>query len=471
MLKACTTVLVGKNATIDGSTIMARNDDTFLPYNPQRLFIQPAETLTDTHYVSNLNGLTTTLPENGYRYQIVPNVEIEKEGFFGESGFNEKNIGMSATESVYANERVLAHDPLIPNGIAEDSIMLLVLPYIHSARHGVEYLGNLVHDLGSAEGNGVIFSDKEEVWYMEIVTGHHWVAQRIPDDSYAVIANQVAQQQIDFNDPINYMWSEGIQDFVENYHLNPDFKGWNFRRIFGTDTQKDRHYNTPRVWFGQKYLTPSVEQDPMSSELPFLRKPTKKISLEDVEYILSSHYNETVYDPYGYGTEKEKKLFRPISLNRTQNSHVMQVRNHVADDLAPIMWLSVGVPSYTPYLPFYGNINQVHPSFSHTHLHWQITDAYWMYRTVTALVEGHYSELIQSDIDYLKDCREELHRFIQETDEQARTLTNDQLTDYLTEQNQVIVDKMEKKTLHFIGELVQHSIDLSKLTFNIDVNL
>lgn len=100
---------------------------------------------------------------------------------------------MSATESVYANERVLAFDPLnLESGLNEDVIVAMVLPFIKSAQEGVAYLGDLVAKYGSAEGNGVIFSDKNDVWYMEIVTGHHWVAQRIPDDAYAVTGNRVA---------------------------------------------------------------------------------------------------------------------------------------------------------------------------------------------------------------------------------------------------------------------------------------
>ena len=70
------------------------------------------------------------------------------------------------------------------------------------------------------------------------VTGHHWAATRIPDDAYAIAANQVAQQKIDFNDPENYMWSDGLLEFVEEHHLNPNKDGFNFRKIFGTDTEK-----------------------------------------------------------------------------------------------------------------------------------------------------------------------------------------------------------------------------------------
>lgn len=467
----CTTVLVGKKASIDGSTIIGRNDDTFAPYNPQRFYVQASNKEQSGTYTSNQNGFKAELPKVAYRYQIVPNVDIKKEGFFGESGFNEKNVGMSATESVYANEHVLAYDPLLSDGLGEDSMMLMVLPYIDSAKHGVEYLGNIIKTHGSAEGNGVIFSDKNDVWYMEIVTGHHWVAQRIPDDACCVIANQVAIEEIDFNDHENFMWSEGIQEFVEKNNLNPNLSGWNFCKIFGTSTEKDRHYNTPRVWFGQKYFNPDIKQEPDSNDLPFIFHANRKLSVEDVEYILSSHYDETAYDPYGKGTESEKLLFRPISLNRTQNSHVMQVRNNVPEELSTIMWICVGVPAYTPYVPFYGNSNDSDPSYSDTKLEWNLTDAYWMYRTVTALVEGHYSKLIQSDIDYLKECRELLIRTINETDEAGKYLRNEEATKFLTNKNHEIVAKMREITMKYIGELVVKSIDLSKLTFDMDKNL
>lgn len=467
----CTTVLIGKKASIDGSTIIGRNDDTFKPYNPQRFYVQAANNNQSGSYSSNQNGFKTKLPRSSFRYQLVPNVDIKKEGIYGESGFNEKNVGMSATESVYANERVLAYDPLLSDGLAEDSMTIMVLPYITSAKEGVEYLGNLIKNHGSAEGNGVIFNDKNDVWYMEIVTGHHWVAQRIPDDACCVIANQVAIQEVNFNDTENFMWSEGIREFVEENNLNPNLSGWNFRKIFGTDTEKDRHYNTPRVWFGQKYFNPEIKQEPNSSDLPFIFHANRKLSVEDAEYILSSHYNETVYDPYGKGTEEEKLLFRPISLNRTQNSHVMQVRNNVKDELSTIMWICVGVPAHTPYVPFYGNSTDSDASYNNTKLEWNLDDAYWMYRTVTALVEGHYSKLIQSDIDYLKNCRETLIRMISQIDKQGDALTGNELTEFLTKKNHEIVSKMRDITMKYIGELVVNSLDLSKLTFDMDKNL
>lgn len=319
---ACTSIMVGKKAAQDGSNFIARNEDNFVANWPKRFFVQPAVQNRHETYVSPYNKLTVELPEKAYRYTSSPDAN-QDEGWYEEDGINEKNVGMSATESVFANELVLAYDPLIPEGVAEDSMTTLVLPYIDSARQGVEYLGKLIEKYGSAEGNGVQFFDQDEIWYVELATGHHWVAIRIPDDSYAVAANQIGIEEIDFNDPDNFMWSKGIQEFVADNNLNPDFEGFNFRHIFGTDTKQDRHYNTPRVWYGQKILNPSIEQDPESSDLPFLRKPEKKISVEDIQAVLASHYNETEFDPMGEG--KNSKKYRAISLSRTANSHILQL--------------------------------------------------------------------------------------------------------------------------------------------------
>ncbi len=174
MEQACTTILVGKKATIDGSTMIARNDDTFLPLTPQRFEMQQAYSGKKEIWKSNKNGFQSPLPENGYKTTMTPNADVDKCGVFGESSINEKNVAMSATESVYGNEHALAYDPWVKDGLAEDSLQNMVAPYINSAKEGVEYLGRLIKKYGSPEGNGVLFSDRDDVWYMEIVTGHHW---------------------------------------------------------------------------------------------------------------------------------------------------------------------------------------------------------------------------------------------------------------------------------------------------------
>lgn len=463
---ACTSVLVGKKASLDGSTLIARNDDTALIDMPIHFVIRPATDQAQT-IKSFLNGFNAIMPAKGYRYQAVPRVAVEQYGVYEESGFNEKNVGMSATESIYGNEKVLAYDPLVVDGIDEDTIVQLILPYIDSARAGVERLGKLIARYGSAAGNGVLFSDVNEVWYMEIVTGHFWVAQRIPDDAYVVTANQVAIQQINFSDKQNFAWAIGIQTFVQEHHLNPDKIGWNFRHIFGTHTQKDHHYNTPRVWYAQQYLDGKSDEGPESDELPFICYANHKISVEEIEFILGSHFNETEFDPLGHGQAKDKLRYRPIGLNRTQSSHILQARSTVPIEQAAIMWLAVGYPSFSPFVAFYANAKQAPGNYRETPLSWTSNSAYWLYRTLPVLVESHYDQFKQMDLDYLKASQQYQRTYIVQTNLVAEKLAGMDLTNYLTKRNEQLAKVLLQRTEQLIGQLVTQGIYLSQLTFDL----
>lgn len=467
-------MLVGKGSTIDGSTMAARNDDTFKPLTPQRVVVYPKYRDHPNQVHSYLNDFVGDRPADGARYQGVPNVNYTQEGVFDEDGFNEFNVGMSATESVYANKRVLAFDPLnTKTGINEDVIVAMTLPFIHSAKEGAQYLGQLVAKYGSAEGNGVIFVDHNDVWYMEIVTGHHWVAQRIPDNAYAVTGNRVAIQEVDFTDPRQFMWSDGIREFVADHHLNPDQSGWNFRHIFGTSTTFDQHYNTPRQWYGHRLLKPSLELEPTNFNLPFIQTADRKLALTDVEAVLSSHYQNNPYDPLGHGSDADKHRFRPISLNRTQNSHILQVRSDLPEVASTIMWMTLGIPTFTPYVPFFGNADSLDASYRITpkEMNLDFKSAYWIYRGLSMLVESHYPEFIQADYDYLKNAREYLYRFVDQTATKTTDLGTNEAIQVLNDASAEMVTEMAKRTKTLITQLMMQGLELSKLTFKMDANL
>ena len=469
---ACTTILVGKNASVDGSTMIARNDDTFRPITPQKFIIRPAAKNESGRQIKSwLNNFKLDLPENAQAVPAVPNVDYKNRGYYDESGINQKNVAMSCTESTYGNERALAFDPLVKDGLDEDCMQSVVLPYIDSARNGVEYLGKLIAKFGSPAGNSVLFSDKNEIWYMEIVTGHHWVAQRIPDDAYAIAANRVSIEQVDFDDSDNFIWSEGIQEFVAQHHLNVDHQGWNFRHIFGTYSQQDRFYNTNRVWYGQKYFNPEIEQEPTDGDLPFIRRAAKKITREDIEFVLGSHYQNTPYDPFGKGTEEQKHRFRPIGLNRTQNSHILQIRNDVDHDKAAIMWLCIGGPTFTPFVPFFANMNDTDPSYNNTSMTYNLNDAWWYYKSLAALVETHYPQFVQLDTDYLNELNQYYRRRVYDVIKAAGAKKGSELTTYLTKANQETVAYTRKRSEKLWAQMMIDSINMSKLTFNMDENL
>lgn len=108
----CTTILVGKNATYDGSTMIARNDDSPSgSFTPKKfVVVQPDE--QPIHYQSVISHAKVELPENPMRYTAVPNA-VEGEGIWAASGVNAANVAMTATETITSNPRVLGADPLV----------------------------------------------------------------------------------------------------------------------------------------------------------------------------------------------------------------------------------------------------------------------------------------------------------------------------------------------------------------------
>lgn len=469
-LSACTSILVGKKATADGSTLIARNED-FNATCPKHFIVHPHKEFEQQQtFVSPDNGFTIGLPKTRGKYTATPEW-TPKFGIFEEDGINEYGVAMSATESAYANERVLGADPLVENGIGEEAMVTVTLPYIHSAREGVARLGAIVEKYGASETNGILFSDKDDVWYMEIATGHHWVAQRIPEDAYAVVANQLAIQNIDFDDSKNFMYAPRIATFVQENKLNVSRTEFNFRKIFGTQELSDEVYSTPRVWYGQKYLTPSLKQDPMSEELPFIQRADRLLHNDDLEYILGSHFQGTAYDPLGNADSSTSKKFRPISLAKTQESHILQIRPDLPLEISGLHWLALGVTAQSVFIPFYASITDTHPAYQKGNGTYSFDSAYWRYKLLGILVDAHYKKFGEKLHSLQKELRAHLKTRVHQTDNKAQKLTHQKQITFLTEASyanaQLGLDKIDKLT----AQLITESADLSPLNFQIDENL
>lgn len=475
---SCTTILVGKKASYDGSTIIARDDDSGSGrYDPKK-FIAVAPQDQPRHYRSVLSHVEIDLPDNPCRYSIVPNV-LPNRGILAEAGVNEHNVAMSATETIAVNERVLAADPLvelqpankaantpeIPGGIGEEDIITLVLPYVTTAREGVARLAELLETYGTYESNGIIISDVNEIWYVETIGGHHWIARRVPDDCYATIPNQLGIDDFDFDDAFNtqreFMCSADLREFMDAHHLdrtmsaaassgfgfqptsafgNVNMNGgsnsssgaalrrnhFNPRTAFGTATTKDRIYNTPRAWYMQRYLNPSEDWDspaarytPESDDIPWCRVPEDKVSLEDVDFLLSSHFEGTPYDPYGTtGTAESRHRYRPIGVNRTGHMVAIQVRPYVPAANRTVMWVSFGSGPFTAAAPFYANVNDTPAYLRDTTPEVSTGNLYWTNRLIAVVADAHWYETNRFIEGYAEGVRAFGHRLIERTDEQ-----------------------------------------------------
>lgn len=403
---ACTTLLVGKAASYDGSTMIARNDDSGAGHATAKKFaVVPAQDAPAT-YRSVISGVEIPLPAGGLRYTAMPNA-VDGKGIWAAAGVNSANVGMTATETITSNPRVLGADPLVKGGIGEEDIVCLVLPYIHSAREGVERLGSLLETYGTYEMNGIAFSDVDEIWWLETIGGHHWMARRVPDDCYVVMPNQQGIDALDLEDALGAqtenMCSADLRDFVKENHLDLSQNGiFDPRAAFGSHEDADHTYNTPRAWWMLRQLNPHhhwdgphAEFSPRSDDLPWCMKPEKKLTPEDVKYVLSSHYQGTPFDPYdSHGDPRMKGALRPIGINRNDFMALIQLRPYVPEEYCAIEWICYASNAFNTMAPFYANVDTVPEYLSCTTGEVSTESFYWVSRLIAALADGSYNKCL-----------------------------------------------------------------------------
>lgn len=461
---SCTTILVGKKASLDGSTLIARNEDAFGQSNPQKfVVITPDQQPNIFHSV--VTNIDIPLPDNPLRYTATPDSD-DSEGVWGASGINSANVAMTATETITTNIRVQSIDPFVENGIGEADLLTIVLPYIHSAKEGVLRLGSLLKKYGTYEPNAIAFSDKNEIWYLETLGGHHWAAIKIPDASYVVAPNRLNIDNFDFNSS-DTLYSDDLPDMIKKYQLNPDFEGVNLRHIFGSSSEKDTIYNNPRAWYIQKHFNPSISDkiSPEDQDLPFICYPEKKISIEDIKWALSSHFQNTPFDPYGNGTKIEKKLYRPIGINRNQEAHILQIRSNVPDEIAGIHWLAFGPNTFNAMVPFYTMIEET-PAIYNSAVHeFDPTTVYWLTRVVAVIGDANYhlySDLVNDyELKTMAACKQ-LHYAIDD-----KALTHQMTIAELEEANQ----KMANISLENLKKLLYEMVQVGTLNMNLRFTL
>ena len=457
----CTTILVGKNASFDGSTMVARTEDAPSGVFRAKKFVNVAPEEQPRKYKSVISKVEIDLPNNPVRYTAVPNAILDN-GIWGQCGANEYNVSMSATETITSNERVLGADPLVDCGIGEEDIYTIVMPYIASAREGVTFLGNLLEKYGTYEMNGIAFQDENEIWWLETIGGHHWMARRVPDNSYVIMPNQLGIDKFDFDDAFGakkeFMCSADLLDFVKKYHLDLSIDGdFNPRHAFGSRSDADHTYNTPRAWILQRYFNPTsntydginADYRPDSDNLPWARIPEKKITVEDIKYALSHHYQGTEYDSYSKDIHSVKKgTLRPIGINRTNFLGLVQIRPYMPDELKCLQWLAIGSCVFNAIVPFYTNINRTPDYLANTTNQVTTENFYWTNRLIAALCDAHFADTASHIERYQLKVQSQSTALINKYDEKfiAEKVSKDSAKDFLEKANENIADELKVQT-------------------------
>ncbi|MDR1184385.1 MAG: C69 family dipeptidase, partial [Coriobacteriales bacterium] len=220
---ACTQIYLGSETTDDGSILWGRSEDISQSYG-KVYTVHPAEDHASGDQFVSSQGFKMPYPEHTFRYTLVKdqysNDRITPEPY-GEAGINENGVAVSSsvtlsggkTEIVGPRNAPGGVDPRVSTnngGIEEAEVTSVVLMQATSARHGVEVLANIYDTYGTATLDGTQIGDANEVWFMHALSGHQYVAVRMPADKIGFSPNMTLLGEVDVTDTDNVIASPGL---------------------------------------------------------------------------------------------------------------------------------------------------------------------------------------------------------------------------------------------------------------------
>ena len=418
----CTTIIIGQEQTADGSMIVARSED-WDAMEAKNYEIFEGTDNGPREFVAKDSPFRCELPEKALGYSALSPYNLH--GHWGSAGFNTAGVGMSATESIFSSDEVLKHDPLVENGVAENSVFNITLPYVHTAREGVERLGMLIEKHGIAEGFGIGFVDSKEIWYLETACGHRWLACRMPKDQYFVTGNQSRFRTYDPNDKENYLASADLIEFAEKHGLyNPAQGAFDFHEAYARDIKLDTTYNYPRVWGLQQFFSPEIKNDVTKNTFPVFAKAAHKVTLTELRTAFRFHYDNTEHDPYLNSNPKEP--YRPVSIFRTTQTHLLQVRPELPQAIGCVNYVAMGMADLGVFLPLYQGITSYPEAYTKGNGESSDDSAYWKFRKIMVLGMTNYNK-------YAPVIKEAYAKFEAETDQRQREMEEEYLRIYKTQ--------------------------------------
>ena len=418
----CTTIIIGQEQTADGSMIVARSED-WDAMEAKNYEIFEGTDNGPREFVAKDSPFRCELPEKALGYSALSPYNLH--GHWGSAGFNTAGVGMSATESIFSSDEVLKHDPLVENGVAENSVFNITLPYVHTAREGVERLGMLIEKYGIAEGFGIGFVDSKEIWYLETACGHRWLACRMPKDQYFVTGNQSRFRTYDPNDKENYLASADLIEFAEKHGLyNPAQGAFDFHEAYARDIKLDTTYNYPRVWGLQQFFSPEIKNDVTKNTFPVFAKAAHKVTLTELRTAFRFHYDNTEHDPYLNSNPKEP--YRPVSIFRTTQTHLLQVRPELPQAIGCVNYVAMGMADLGVFLPLYQGITSYPEAYTKGNGESSDDSAYWKFRKIMVLGMTNYNK-------YAPVIKEAYANFEAETDQRQREMEEEYLRIYKTQ--------------------------------------
>ena len=188
----------------------------------------------------------------------------------------------------------------------------------------------------------------------------------------------------------------GVRLILINYIIHLEVGIWKF---FNPKTYK---------WEGNN-ADFSIE----SFDLPWCLTPEKKITVEDIKFILSSYYQGTKYNPYNkFGDLSENKKYRSIGFNRNVEVTLTHIRGDLSEKIQAIEWIAFGPNPFNAFIPQYSRVNDTNKYLKDFKEEVSTDNFYWINRIIGALADQHYHEAMPFIEEYQKLIERISHEFI-----------------------------------------------------------
>lgn len=443
-VQACTNMLVGKKASVNGATMISYNADSHTLYG--ELYFTPAADhqpgAMRQVFEWDTNKPLGAIPQPAHTYRVVGNV-------------NEWQVTIA--ESTWGGDLAL----MDPNGVIDyGSLIYIALERSKTAREAIDIMTSLVAEYGYySEGETFSIGDPDEVWVMDLIgkgpnnKGAVWVAQRIPDDCISAHANaarihKFPQTKKKLNKKLNRyevgdscIFSAELIPFARTRGYNGTDEDFDFAFAFGDQDYGAYRGCDGRVWaFFNRYVSGMekyfdfVDMVPGAEVMPLYFKPDRKLSHRDIQESLGDHFEGTPWDmtkDVGGGPFHSPYRWRPmhfevdgveytheraIGTQQTGFTFVSEMRGWLPREVGAKTWFGVDDAATAVFCPIYNNILEAPLCFrvgNGDMLTFSWTSAFWMTNWVTNQCYSRYEDM-KVDVDKVRNAL--MDRWDAETD-------------------------------------------------------
>ena len=477
---ACTNLIVGKKASVDGSVMCTYNCDGFG-------FASPL-----TYSAPGRHAAGEQIPIRGFGPSGNGRYVAQVDYTYGVVGLMNENQ-VTIVETTWDGREELRN----PDGLLDYfTLMGIALQRSTNAREAIAVIHQLVQEYGyNSTGENFVVADKDEAWIMEIIgkgpeqKGAVWVALRVPDDCICAYANSSRIRQFPqakkADKKLGFcivegecMYSADVISFAreKGYYEGPD-ADFSFREAYGPLDFSAIRYCEARVWsfFRHHYDTAEIDsylpfingQPDVIDHLPLWIKPDKPLSVRDLMNDMRDHYEGTALDmtadvsagpwaspyrnqPVNYKSSDGTDMFRerPIGCQQSGMTMVCQMRDWLPDAVGGVTYFNMDDASMVAYVPVYCGIDRIPDPFRRENndiREFSTESAFWMNNFVANMVYPRYSAMIGD----LREAQSELEDFYAEDQKTVETeapkLTAGEMTEYLTRKTLDYTDMMMKR--------------------------